>query len=135
MSKYEEGLARRAANHTPLSPLSFLRRTADVYPERPAIRYAGETRSWRETYERCVRVADALRRRGIGEGDTVAVLCPNTPAAVELAFAVPMAGAVLNMINTRLDPAAIAFMLEHGEAKMLMVDVALANVGRQAEAQ
>ncbi len=132
MNKYEAGLGRRAANYVPLSPLSFLRRTAEVFPDRTSIRYAGETRSWGVTYERCVRLADALRRRGVGRGDTVSVLCPNTPPAVEVSFAVPMAGAVLNMINTRLDAAAVAFMLDHGEAKAFFVDVGLAELGRSA---
>jgi fatty-acyl-CoA synthase len=132
MSKYEQNLGKRDASYVPLSPLTFLRRTAEVYPERPAIRYGSETRSWRETYRRCVRLADALARRRIGRGDTVAVLCPNTPPAVEVSFGVPMAGAVLNMINTRLDPAAIAFMLDHGEAKMFLVDRGLGDLGRQA---
>jgi fatty-acyl-CoA synthase len=132
VSKYEAGLGKREANYVPLSPLSFLKRTAAVFPERPAIRYAGRTRSWRETYERCVRLADALQRRGIGKGDTVAVLCPNTPPAVELAFGVPMAGAVLNMINTRLDAPAIAFMLDHGEATAFLVDRGLGALGKEA---
>jgi fatty-acyl-CoA synthase len=132
MNKYDLDLGQREANYTPLSPLSFLRRTAGVYPDRAAVRYGTETRSWGETYRRCIRLADALRRRGVGKGDTVAVLCPNTPPAVELAFAVPMSGAVLNMINTRLDPAAVAFMLDHGEAKIFMVDRGLADLGREA---
>jgi fatty-acyl-CoA synthase len=132
MTKYEEGLARREANHVPLSPLTFLRRTAAVYPDRPSIRYAGREWKWGETYERCVRLADALRKRGIGPGDTVSVLCPNTPAAAELAFAVPMSGAVLHMINTRLDASAIAFMLDHAEAELFMVDQGLAEVGADA---
>ncbi|HSH74485.1 MAG TPA: acyl-CoA synthetase, partial [Longimicrobiales bacterium] len=135
MSKYDTGLGKREANYTPLSPLAFLRRTSEVFPNRPAIRYAGETRSWRETYDRCVRLADALRKRGIGKGDTVAVLCPNTPPAVEVSFAVPMTGAVLNMINTRLDAAAIAFMLDHGEARAFLVDRGLAKLGREAAAR
>jgi fatty-acyl-CoA synthase len=132
MNKYDLDLGKREANYTPLSPLSFLRRTAEVYPDRAAVRYGTETRSWGETYRRCIRLADALRRRGVGKGDTVAVLCPNTPPAVEVAFAVPMSGAVLNMINTRLDPAAVAFMLDHGEAKIFMVDRGLADLGREA---
>jgi fatty-acyl-CoA synthase len=130
--KYEAGLGKRAANHVPLSPLSFLHRTAEVYPERTAIRYLGESRSWASTYERCVRLADALRKRGLGPGDTVSVLCPNTPPAVELAFGVPMSGAVLHMINTRLDAAAIAFMLDHGEARLFMADQGLAELGLDA---
>jgi len=132
MSKYEEGLGKREANHVPLSPLSFLRRTAEVFPERPSIRYGGREWSWASTYERCVRLADALRQRGIGPGDTVSVLCPNTPPAAEVAFAVPMSGAVLHMINTRLDAGAIAFMLDHAEARIFMVDQGLREVGLEA---
>jgi fatty-acyl-CoA synthase len=134
MTKYELDLGQRDANYVPLSPLTFLRRTAEVYPERPAIRYGADTRSWLDTYRRCVRLADALRRRGIGKGDTVAVLCPNTPPAVEVSFGVPMAGAVLNMINTRLDAAAIAFMLDHGEASAFLVDRGLGELGKEAVA-
>jgi fatty-acyl-CoA synthase len=134
MTKYDLDLGQREANYVPLSPLTFLRRTAEVYPERPAIRYAGETRSWQDTYLRCIRLADALRKRGVGKGDTVAVLCPNTPPAVEVSFGVPMSGAVLNMINTRLDAAAIAFMLDHGEAKAFLVDRGLAELGKEAVA-
>ena len=130
--KYEAGLAKRAANHVPLTPLGFLRRTAEVFPDRPAIRYGGEEQSWRATYERCVRLADALRKRGIGPGDTVSVLCPNTPPAVEIAFGVPMSGAVLHMINTRLDAGAIAFMLDHGEAALFMIDQGLSELGLEA---
>jgi len=130
--KYEAGLERRSANHVPLSPLSFIRRTADVFPDHPAVRYHGQEWSWRETYERCVRLADALRKRGIGPGDTVSVLCPNTPPSVEVAFGVPMSGAVLHMINTRLDPSAIAFMLDHGEARLFMIDQGLSEIGLDA---
>lgn len=130
--KYDDGLGRRSANHVPLSPLSFLRRAAEVYPTRAAIRYEGTEQSWVETYERCRRLADALRDCGVGANDTVAVLCPNTPAAVELSFAVAMAGGVLNMINTRLDAALIGFILDHGEATVFMVDQALLPVGRAA---
>jgi fatty-acyl-CoA synthase len=134
MSKYDLDLGKREANYVPLSPLAFLRRTAEVYPERPAIRYEGETRSWLDVYRRCIRLADALRGRGVRKGDTVAVLCPNTPPAVEVSFGVPMSGAVLNMINTRLDAAAIAFMLDHGEAKVFLVDRGLAELGKEAVA-
>ncbi|MSR20142.1 MAG: acyl-CoA synthetase [Gemmatimonadetes bacterium] len=134
MGKYDAHLGKHAANYVPLSPLSFIQRTAEVFPDRPAIRFGDETRSWASTYERCVRLADALRKRGIGRGDTVAVLCPNTPAAVEVSFGVPMSGAVLNMINTRLDAASIAFMLDHGEAKVFIVDDGLLELGRSAAA-
>ena len=134
MSKYDAHLGKHTANHVPLSPLSFIERTAEVFPDRPAIRFGDATWSWAGTYERCVRLADALRRRGIGRGDTVAVLCPNTPAAVEVSFGVPMSGAVLNMINTRLDAASIAFILDHGEAEAFIVDDGLAELGRSAAA-
>ncbi len=134
MSKYDAELGRRAANHVPLSPLTFLQRTAAVYPDRQGIRYDGVGQSWGTTYERCVRLADALRRRGVGKGDTVAVLCPNTPPAVEVSFGVPMAGAVLNMINTRLDASAVAFMLDHAEAVVFLVDQGLSALGREAVA-
>ena len=132
MSKYDQDMEPRGANHVALTPLSFLQRTASVYPDRAAIRYIGIEQSWSETFQRCCRLADALRRRGVEKNDTVAVLCPNTPAAVELSFAVPMAGAVLNMINTRLDAEMVGFILDHGEASMFMVDQGLAEVGEGA---
>jgi fatty-acyl-CoA synthase len=135
MSKYDTGLERRSANYVALTPLSFLRRTAEVFPERAAIRYGGSEQSWAKTYSRCRRLADALAKRGVAKGDTVAVLCPNTPPAVEVSFAVPMAGAVLNMINTRLDAGAIAFILDHGEADVFIVDRGLSKVGREAVAR
>ncbi|MEC7808478.1 MAG: acyl-CoA synthetase [Gemmatimonadota bacterium] len=132
MSKYDQDMEPRGANHVALTPLSFLQRTASVYPDRIAIRYVGTEQSWSETFRRCCRLADALRQRGVGRNDTVAVLCPNTPAAVELSFAVPMAGAVLNMINTRLDAEMVGFILDHGEASVFMVDQDLADVGEGA---
>ena len=119
---YALGLERNAANHVALSPLSFLERAAFVYPRRPAIVYEGRTQDWRTTSTRCRRLASALARRGIGAGDTVAVMLPNVPAMFEAHFAVPMCGAVLNTLNTRLDAEAIAFMLEHGEARVLFTD-------------
>jgi fatty-acyl-CoA synthase len=125
---YELGLDRNPANHVPLSPLSFLRRTAKVYPERPAVVH-GEVRvTWAQAYARCRRLASALAQRGVGRGDTVAVIAPNIPAVYEAHFGVPMIGAVLNAINTRLDPAAIAFMLQHGEAKVVLTDRELSPV-------
>ena len=115
-----------------LTPLSLIRRTAHVYPDAIAVRYANFTRTWGETYERCLKLADGLRKAGVKKNDTVAVLAPNTPAGVEVAFAVPGAGAVLNMINTRLDPETVAFILEHGEATVFMVDAGLAEIARAA---
>ncbi|CAO3417977.1 acyl-CoA synthetase [Azospirillum argentinense] len=119
---YETDLDQNAANTVPLSPLSFLRRTAAVYPQRIAVIHGPVRRTWAETYERCVRLASALAKRGIGLGDTVAVMAPNTPESFEAHFGVPMTGAVLNALNIRLDAEALAFILEHGEAKVLLTD-------------
>ena len=125
---YDRGLDKCAANHVPLSPLSFLERTAQIYPDRPSVIHGARRFTWRETYARCRRLASALASRGIGRGDTVAVMLPNVPAMVEAHFGVPMTGAVLNTLNTRLDPEAIAFMLSHGEAKVLITDPEFAAI-------
>ena len=119
---FENGLDRNAANFVPLTPLSFLERTASVYPDRIAVIHGEVRRNWAETQARCHRLAGALARRGIGLGDTVAVMAPNVPAIFEAHFGVPMLGAVLNTINIRLDAATIAFILDHGEAKVLITD-------------
>ena len=122
LDPYRSGLDRNPANYVPLSPLSFLPRTAAVYPERTAVIHGSLRRTWRQTYDRCRRLASALARRGIGLGDTVAVMAANTPELMEAHFGVPMAGAVLNALNTRLDAGTIAFILEHGEARLLIAD-------------
>jgi fatty-acyl-CoA synthase len=119
---FEQDLPKTPANHAPLTPLSFLERAASVYPDRPSVIHGAQRYTWRETYARCRRLASALSRRGIGVGHTVAVMLPNTPPMYEAHFGVAMAGAVLNALNTRLDPEAIAFMLEHGEARLLIAD-------------
>jgi len=121
-SPYDLDLDRQAANHAPLSPLSFLRRTRDLYPERTAVIYGSRRQTWAATYDRCVQLADALRRRGIGRGDTVAIIAANIPEMFEAHFGVPMAGAVLNAINIRLDAATVRFILGHAEARVLLVD-------------
>ena len=128
---YESGLNKSAANHVPLTPISFLRRTASVYPDRLAVAYGERRYSWRQTLERCRRLAAALTAVGVGRGDTVAVMAPNVPEMFEAHFGVPMAGAVLNTINIRLDPAMIAFVLQHGEAKVLITDTEFAPVIEQ----
>ena len=115
-------LARNRANFAPLTPLVFLRRAAAVFPEKLAVIDGAFRFSYREFYARSCRLADALRRRGIGKADTVAVLAPNIHAMLEAHFGVPMAGAVLNALNTRLDPASLAFILSHGEAKLLIAE-------------
>jgi fatty-acyl-CoA synthase len=128
-------LARNAANFTALTPLAFLARAAAVYPGKLAVVHGEQRHSYRDFYRRCRRLADALRGRGINRGDTVAVLAPNIPALLEAHFGVPMAGAVLNALNTRLDPPSIAFILDHGEAKLLIADREYAPVVKAALAQ
>lgn len=129
---YEQGLDAVSANYEQLSPLRFLERSAATYPEKTAVVHDGVRRSWAQTYERCRRIASALRTRGIGRGETVAVLAANIPEMFEAHFAVPMAGAVLNTINTRLDAEAIGFILSHGEARVLFVDPEFAELGERA---
>ncbi len=121
-SAYLGGLDRNQANYAPLTPLTFLERAAYVYPDKPSVVHGVERYTWRETYARCRRLASALARRGIGKNDTVAVMAPNTPPMYEAAFGVPMCGAVLNTLNTRLDAETVAFMLRHGGARALIAD-------------
>src|SRR5688572_24068588 len=125
---YDVDLNRDPANYEPLSPLSFLPRAAAIFPKRTAIIHGTIRRNWAETHLRCRRLASALAGRGIRRGDTVALMAPNIPAAYEAAYGVPMAGAVLNALNVRLDAEAIAFMLDHGEAKAVLADSEFAPV-------
>ena len=137
VNPYRTGLDRNPANHVALSPLSFLARAAEVYPQRVAVIHGERRLTWAQTYQRCRRLASALAGLGIGTGDTVAVMAPNVPAMFEAHYGVPMTGAVLNTLNTRLDPEAIAFMLAHGEAKVLITDreysATIANALRRIE--
>lgn len=119
---YDQDLDRNAANHQPLTPLGFLERTAAIFPDHPAVVHGAVRRSYRDLYARSRRLASALEKAGIGTGDTVAVMLPNIPAMVEAHYGVPMCGAVLNALNTRLDAAILAFILDHGEAKVLITD-------------
>ena len=119
---FARDLDKTPANFAPLTPLSFIERAAYVYPDRVSVVHAAQRYTWKETYARARRLASALAKRGIGAGDTVAVMLPNIPAMYEAHFGVPMCGAVLNTLNTRLDSEAIAFMLGHGEAKVLITD-------------
>ena len=132
---YESGLERNAANYVPLTPLSFLARAAHVYPKRTACIHGERRTTYAELYGRARRLASALRMRGIGVGDTVAVMAPNVPALLEAHYGVPMAGAVLNALNFRLDAATIAFILEHGEARVLLTDREFAPTVKQALGQ
>ncbi|MBM3396015.1 MAG: acyl-CoA synthetase, partial [Betaproteobacteria bacterium] len=134
-SAYDQGLDRNPGNYTPLSPLSFLWRTAAVYPDRLALVHGDRRLSWRQVDQRCRALASALSRAGVGRGDTVALMAPNIPAAYEAHFAVPLLGAVLNALNTRLDAGAVAFMLRHGEAKVLLTDRECAAIVGPALAQ
>ncbi len=120
--QYEIDLDRVGANYVPLTPLSFLARSASVYPRKPAVIHGDLRFSYADFYARCRRLGSALRRRGIGRGDTVAVMAPNVPAMLEAHYGVPMAGAVLNALNHRLDARSIAFILEHGQARLLITD-------------
>ena len=113
---------KTAANHVPLSPISFLGRAAAVHPDRMAVIHGAHRKTWRETAQRCARFASALSQRGIGRGDVVAVMAPNIPPLFEAHLAVPMIGAVLNALNVRLDAATIAYILEHSEARAILVD-------------
>ncbi|WP_043004353.1 acyl-CoA synthetase [Comamonas testosteroni] len=121
-SYFDLNLTPNTANHAALTPLGFIARTAEVYPERLAIVHGDLRQNWAQTYARCRQLASSLQKIGISKNDTVAVMLPNTPPMVEAHFGVPMAGAVLNTLNTRLDAETLAFMLDHGEAKAMIVD-------------
>ena len=125
-SMFDQDLPQTPANYAAMTPLTFIERTAQVYPERLAVVHGtgpnALKQTWGQTYQRCRQLASALTRAGVGKNDTVAVMLPNTPPMVEAHFGVPMAGAVLNALNTRLDPETVAFMLDHGEAKVIIVD-------------
>src|SRR6201995_2772688 len=132
MNQYEIGLDKNPANYVPLTPLSFLARSAAVYPDHVSAVYEGRSFTWAETYTRCRRFASYLAGRGIGKGDTVAAMLPNLPVMNELHFAVPMAGAVLNALNIRLDAPSIAFQLDHGGAAVILVDPEFSGVISEA---
>jgi fatty-acyl-CoA synthase len=131
-NQYSIGLGKTPANFVALTPLSFLARTAAIYPNHVSALYEDRVFTWSQTYDRCRRLASYLAGRGIGHGDTVAAMLPNLPAMNELHFAVPMAGAVLNALNIRLDAASIAFQLDHGGAKIILVDPEFAGVISEA---
>src|ERR671928_728309 len=131
-SQYSIGLDKNPANYVPLTPVSFIARSAAVYPDHVSTVYEGKSFTWSETYARCRRFASYLAGKGIGVGDTVAAMLPNVPAMNELHFAVPMAGAVLNALNIRLDAPSIAFQLDHGGAKVIVVDPEFSKVIAEA---
>jgi fatty-acyl-CoA synthase len=133
-NQYSLGLDKNPANYVPLTPLSFLARSAAIYPTMLSMVYEDRRFSWAETRGRCHRFASYLAGRGIGRGDTVALMLPNIPAMYEAHFAVPMLGAVINAFNIRLEPSSIAFQLDHGGAKVVLVDPEFAQVIEDAVA-
>ncbi|WP_245898081.1 acyl-CoA synthetase [Phreatobacter cathodiphilus] len=132
MSAYDRDLDKNPANYQPLTPLSFLERSARVFPDHPAIVHGRIRRSYRDFYARSRRLASALAKAGVGKNDTVAVICANTPAMLEAHYGVPMCGGVLNTLNTRLDAPIIAFSLDHGEAKVFIVDREFSKLAKEA---
>ena len=135
-SMFDLDLPQTAANFAAMSPLTFIERTAQVYPDRLAVVHGlgpqAVRQTWGVTYDRCRQLASALVLAGVGKNDTVAVMLPNTPPMVEAHFGIPMAGAVLNALNTRLDPETVAFMLDHGEAKVVIVDPEFSGILHKA---
>ncbi|MEM6932689.1 MAG: AMP-binding protein, partial [Pseudomonadota bacterium] len=131
-SPYDLGLDRNPANFQPLTPLSHLARAAEVWPDRVAIIHGDLRRTYAEFYTRSLQLASALTSAGIGKGDTVSALLLNTPPMLEAHYGVPMAGAVLNALNTRLDAAGIAFILDHGASRLALVDTELMPLMREA---
>ncbi len=131
-SIFDAGLGRRAANFQPLTPLTFLARAAGVWPDHPAVIHGRRVTGYREFYARARKLASALSGRGIGRGDTVSVMLMNTPPMLEAHYGVPMTGAVLHAINTRLDAATVAFQLDHAESKVVIVDGELSPVMKEA---
>src|SRR3989475_10416695 len=131
-SIFDHNLDKNPANYAPLTPLSFLERAAYVYPSRVSVIPGAQRSTWKETYERSRRLAHALAKRGLGVGDTVAAMLPNIPAMYEAHFGVPMSGAVLNALNTRLDADAIGFMLNHGAARLLLIDKEFSEMAGKA---
>jgi fatty-acyl-CoA synthase len=131
---FEAGLEKNGANYVPLSPLTFLRRAAHIFPHKVAVIHGERATTYREFYERCRRLASALAKAGVAKGDTVAVMAPNVPMLLEAHYGVPMAGGVLNAINTRLDAASVGFILRHGGSKALIADGDYSELIRKAVA-
>ncbi len=135
MSNFEQGMHKNDANFVPLTPISFLDRIKDVYPDYEALVYKERKYSWRQVYDRCTRFASALTKVGIGKGDVVSIMAANTPEMFEAHYSVPMTGGVVNTINTRLDTRAVAYILDHSDCKVFIVDRQFHNVVVEALAQ
>ena len=132
MNDYNKNLEKNNANFIPLTPITFLERTKDIYPNYESVIYKKRVYTWKQTYDRCVKFASALEKHGIKLGDTVSIMAPNTPELFEAHYSVPMTGAVLNAINTRLDSKTVGYILKHGDAKALIVDRQFHNVVKKA---
>ena len=132
MSSFDKNLDKNNANFVPLTPLTFLERAKDIYPNYEALVYEDKTYIWAQIYNRCTQFASALEKIGIGKGDTVSVMACNTPEIFEAHYAIPMTGAVLNTINIRLDAKTVAYILEHSDAKVLIVDRQFHEVVKKA---
>ena len=135
MNHFEQGMQKNDANFVPLTPLSFLDRIKDVYPDYEALIYGSRKYTWKQVYERCTRFASALTKIGVGEGDVVSVMAANTPELFEVHYSVPMTGGVVNTINTRLDVRTVAYILNHSDCKVFIVDRQFHNVAIDAIAQ
>ena len=132
MSLYEQNLDKTAANYAALTPVDFLLRAAEVFPNRLAVVHGKLRRTWLQTYARSQQLAHALRALGVKKGDTVTAMLPNTPEMLECHFGVPVLGAVLNALNTRLDAASLTYMLNHGQSKVVIVDREFSKVMKEA---
>ena len=132
MNNYDQNLEKNNANFVPLTPITFLERTKDIYPNYESVIYKKRVFTWKQTYDRCVKFASALEKHGIKLGDTVAIMAPNIPELFEAHYSVPMTGAVLNAINTRLDSKTVGYILKHGDAKALIVDRQFHDVVKKA---
>ena len=132
MNSFEKNLDKNFANFVPLSPITFIERAKDVYPEYESVIYGERKYTWKETYDRCIQFASSLEKKGIGLGDTVSILAANTPELFEAHYSIPMIGAVINAINTRLDPQTIAYILDHSDAKFLITDTQFSPVIKKA---
>jgi len=135
MNNFEQGMQRNDANFVPLTPLSFLDRIKDVYPNYEALIYQDRKYTWKQVYDRCTQFASALSKIGVGEGDVVSIMAANTPELFEAHYSIPMTGGVINTINTRLDVRTVAYILDHSDCKILIVDRQFQKVASEALAQ
>ena len=132
MNNFSINLDKNNANYIALTPLTFIERTKDIYPDYESIVYGNRIYTWRETYERCLKFASALEKHGIGLGDTVSIIAANTPEIFEAHYSIPMTGGVINTINTRLEAETIAYILDHSDAKLLITDTQFSPTVKKA---